>query len=76
MVGAGSPVEMQGMYRGPSSLLKRSGSGIMLAPQTAADPDMFGARMNRSMLGQAMPPGSGYYVTAGQVERVQVIWPG
>ncbi len=76
LVGAGSPVEMQGMYRGPSMLLKRSGSGIMLAPQTAADPDMFGARVNRSMLGQAMPPGGGYYVTAGQVERVQVIWPG
>ena len=55
--------------------MKKSGSGIMLAPQATQDADMFGTRMNRSVLGQPMPPGGGYYVSAGQVQRVQVILP-
>ncbi len=75
VVGAGSPAELQGMYRGPATAMKRSGNGIMLAPQAPADADVFGVRVNRSVLGQSMPPGGGYLVSTGQVERVQVIWP-
>ena len=76
LVGAGSPTDLQAHYRGPAATLKKSGSGIMLSPQSSADADMFGARLPRSVYGQAVPPGSGYLITGGQAERVQVIWPG
>ena len=76
LVGAGSPGDLQSHYRGPAASLKKSGSGIMLSPQSSADADMFGARLNRSVYGQAVPPGGGYLITGGQAERVQVIWAG
>lgn len=76
LAAAGTPAEMGGIYRGPVVALKRSGSGLMLAPQSSADPDMFGATMARSLLGQSLPPGGGYLMRSGQPpERVQVIWP-
>lgn len=76
LVGAGSPGDLQSHYRGPAASLKKAGSGIMLSPQSSADADMFGARLNRSVYGQAMPPGGGYLLAGGAVERVQVIWAG
>jgi DNA segregation ATPase FtsK/SpoIIIE, S-DNA-T family len=76
LAAAGTPAEMSGLYRGPVVALKRSGSGLMLAPQSSADPDMFGASMARSLLGQSLPPGGGYLMRSGlPPERVQVIWP-
>ncbi|WP_158068473.1 hypothetical protein [Serinicoccus sp. CUA-874] len=48
----------------------------MLNPQSSADADLFGARLNRSAFGQSLPPGGGDRIVAGQPERVQVIWPG
>ena len=75
LVGAGSPNEMGSVYRGPIVALKRSGSGLMLAPQSSSDADMFGARLARSALGQSMPPGGGFRMRSGQPERVQVVWP-
>jgi DNA segregation ATPase FtsK/SpoIIIE, S-DNA-T family len=76
LAAAGTPAEMGGLYRGPVVALKRSGSGLMLAPQSSADPDMFGASMARSLLGQSLPPGGGYLMRSGlPPERVQVIWP-
>lgn len=75
LAAAGTPAEMGGLYRGPVVALKRSGSGLMLSPQSAADPDMFGASMARSLLGQSLPPGGGYLMRSGlPPERVQVIW--
>lgn len=76
LVGAGTASDMQSHYRGPSALLKKSGNGVLLNPQSSADADLFGARLNRSAFGQSLPPGGGYLVVAGQAERVQVIWPG
>lgn len=76
LVGAGTAGDMQSHYRGPSALLKKSGNGILLNPQSSADADLFGARLNRSAFGQSLPPGGGYRIVAGQPERVQVIWPG
>ena len=75
LAAAGTPSEMGSIYRGPVVALKRSGSGVMLSPQTSADTDLFGARLARSLIGQALPPGGGYMVRSGSVERVQVIWP-
>ncbi|SOC57512.1 FtsK/SpoIIIE domain-containing protein [Ornithinimicrobium cerasi] len=76
LVGAGNPADLQAHYRGPAAVLKKSGSGVMLAPQSSADADLFGARLNRSAYGQPMAPGGGYLVLSGQAARVQVIWPG
>jgi len=76
LAAAGTPAEMGGLYRGPVVALKRSGSGLMLSPQSSADPDMFGVSMARSLLGQSLPPGGGYLMRSGlPPERVQVIWP-
>ncbi|HEX2895516.1 MAG TPA: FtsK/SpoIIIE domain-containing protein [Marmoricola sp.] len=76
LAAAGTPAEMGGVYRGPVVALKRSGSGLMLSPQSSADPDMFGVSMARSLLGQSLPPGGGYLMRSGlPPERVQVIWP-
>jgi len=76
LAAAGTPAEMGGLYRGPVVALKRSGSGLMLSPQSSADADMFGVSMARSLLGQSLPPGGGYLMRAGSPpERVQVIWP-
>ena len=75
LVAAGTPSEMGGIYRGPVVALKRSGSGMMLSPQTSSDADLFGARLARSALGQSLPPGGGFLVRTGSAERVQVIWP-
>ena len=66
---------MGGIYRGPVVALKRSGSGMMLSPQSSSDSDMFGARLARSALGQSLPPGGGFLMRTGSAERVQVIWP-
>ena len=75
LVAAGSAPELESSYRGPASVLKRSGSGLMLSPQSTSDTDMFGATLPRSALGVPMPPGSGYLVTAGKAQRVQVAIP-
>jgi len=76
LAAAGTPAEMGGLYRGPVVALKRSGSGLMLSPQSSTDPDMFGVSMARSLLGQSLPPGGGYLMRSGlPPERVQVIWP-
>ena len=75
LAAAGTPSEMGGLYRGPVVALKRSGSGLMLSPQTSADADMFGARLARSALGASLPPGGGFLMRTGAAERVQVIWP-
>ncbi|WP_298748590.1 FtsK/SpoIIIE domain-containing protein [uncultured Serinicoccus sp.] len=76
LVGAGTASDMQSHYRGPSAVLKKAGTGVLLNPQSSADADLFGARLNRSAYGQSLPPGGGYLVLAGQAERVQVVWPG
>jgi S-DNA-T family DNA segregation ATPase FtsK/SpoIIIE len=76
LAAAGTPAEMGGLYRGPVVALKRSGSGLMLSPQSSTDPDMFGVSIARSLLGQSLPPGGGYQMRSGlPPERVQVIWP-
>ncbi|MFT4083013.1 MAG: FtsK/SpoIIIE domain-containing protein, partial [Nocardioides sp.] len=75
LAGAGTPSEMGSVYRGPIVALKRSGSGVMLSPQSTTDTDMFSARVPRSLIGQSLPPGGGFLVRTGAVERIQVIWP-
>ena len=42
LAAAGTPSEMGGIYRGPVVALKRSGSGMMLSPQSSSDPTCSG----------------------------------
>ncbi|MDQ1286452.1 MAG: segregation ATPase FtsK/SpoIIIE, family [Actinomycetota bacterium] len=74
VVAAGALDELGGMYRGPVVALKRSRSGVLLAPQVPNDGDLFGLRLPRSVIGGG-PPGRGILVTAGSWESVQVPWP-
>jgi S-DNA-T family DNA segregation ATPase FtsK/SpoIIIE len=75
VVAAGSLDELGGMYRGPVVAIKRSRSGLLLAPGAANDGDLFGLRLPRSTVGGG-PAGRGVLVTAGSWESVQVPWPG
>ncbi|WP_432511191.1 FtsK/SpoIIIE domain-containing protein [Kineococcus sp. SYSU DK001] len=73
VVGAGGLEELQAMYRGPVTALKRGRSGILLTPRSVNDGDLFGLRLSRSVLGG--PPGRGFLVRAGSGESVQVLLP-
>ena len=64
------------MYRRPVMVLKRTRTGLLLSPQAATEADLFGVSLPRSVFARALPPGGGYLVKSGTVERVQVIWPG
>ena len=74
-VGAGTPALLGVHFSGPVSTLKKSRSGVLLSPQSTTDSDLFGAVVPRSSFSQAMPPGGGFLVQVGAVERVQVLWP-
>jgi len=73
---AATPSEIAGMYRGPIMSLKRSRSGLLLSPQSPQDPDLFGLQLPHSAYARVLPPGGGYLIRVGAVERVQIIWPG
>lgn len=75
LVGAGTSAELSSQYRGPGATFKKAGAGVMLSPQSSTDSDMFNVRLARSAYGQTLPPGGGFLVTGGAVERVQVVWP-
>ncbi len=71
---AGSPDELSGAYRGPVPALKRSRSGLVLAPSSPNDGDLFGIRLPRSALGGGAA-GRGLLVTSGSWQLVQVPLP-
>lgn len=71
VVGAGTAEELTGAYRGPAAALKKSRSGLLLAPATPNDGDLLGVRLPRSALG-ASNPGRGLLVVAGAWQLVQV----
>jgi len=71
IVGAGTADDLSGAYRGPAAALKKSRSGLLLAPATPNDGDLLGVRLPRSVLG-ASNPGRGLLVTAGAWRLVQV----
>jgi S-DNA-T family DNA segregation ATPase FtsK/SpoIIIE len=73
---AGSAEDLNGVYRGPAVALKKSRSGMLLAPQAVGDGDLFGVRLPRSTVGGPLLPGRGLLVRAGSVRGAQVIWPG
>jgi S-DNA-T family DNA segregation ATPase FtsK/SpoIIIE len=56
-------------------VLKKSRSGLLLAPQTPSDGDLFGIRLPRSAVGGPAPAGRGLLVRTGTFLPVQVVKP-
>jgi S-DNA-T family DNA segregation ATPase FtsK/SpoIIIE len=67
----GLPDELANDLRGTASICKRSQSGLILRPQTSIDGQLFGQRIDRTLLGG--PPGRGQLFLNGRQLRVQVI---
>jgi DNA segregation ATPase FtsK/SpoIIIE, S-DNA-T family len=61
--------ELAAVYRGPVTALRRRRSGLLLCP-VPGDADLLGIRLPRTALPRR--PGSGWLVTAGVPQRVQV----
>ncbi|MGH8775803.1 MAG: FtsK/SpoIIIE domain-containing protein [Jiangellaceae bacterium] len=66
--------EVTGMYRGPTAMMRRSRTGLILSPRSASDGDVFSSRLPRSV-GGVTPAGRGILVTARGWEWVQVPQP-
>ena len=73
LVAAGGLLEELAGYRGLAPVLKKSRSGLLLAPQVPGDGDLFGVRVPRTALGAAVPPGRGLLVLGGTMQPVQAI---
>ncbi|SNX98422.1 DNA segregation ATPase FtsK/SpoIIIE, S-DNA-T family [Geodermatophilus sabuli] len=69
LVAAGSAQELAAVYRGPVTALRRRRSGLLLCP-APGDADLLGIRLPRTAVPRR--PGSGWLVTAGTPQRVQV----
>ncbi|MGY1821200.1 FtsK/SpoIIIE domain-containing protein [Geodermatophilus sp. SYSU D00079] len=69
VLAAGTAPELAGVYRGPVPALRRRRSGLLLCPGPG-DADLLGTRLPRTALPRR--PGSGWLVTAGVPQRVQV----
>jgi S-DNA-T family DNA segregation ATPase FtsK/SpoIIIE len=69
LVAAASPGQLAGHYQGPIAALRRARSGLLLCPGPG-DADLLGVRLPRTPL--PVRPGSGWLVTGGTMERVQV----
>jgi len=65
--------EVASMYRGVAAVLRKTRTGLLLAPRSAADGDVFSTRLPRSV-GSAVPAGRAILVRAGSWEWVQVPW--
>jgi S-DNA-T family DNA segregation ATPase FtsK/SpoIIIE len=69
LVAASSAGQLSGHYQGPVAALRRNRSGLLLCPGPG-DADLLGVRLPRTPL--PVRPGSGWLVTGGAMERVQV----
>jgi len=69
LVAAASPGQLAGHYQGPIAALRRARSGLLLCPGPG-DADLLGVRLPRTPL--PVRPGSGWLITGGAMERVQV----
>ena len=68
---AGTTSELAAGYRGFVVPLRRSRSGLLLSPESAADGDLLGLRLPRST-GSPCRPGRGLLVQRGRVMGVQI----
>jgi S-DNA-T family DNA segregation ATPase FtsK/SpoIIIE len=71
VVAAGTTDELNTGYRGFVVELRRAKAGILLSPQSAADGDLLGVRLSRSVGGE-IHPGRGLLAFRGAATPVQV----
>jgi S-DNA-T family DNA segregation ATPase FtsK/SpoIIIE len=71
VLAGGSTEDLTSTYRGPVVAIKKSRSGVLLAPRSYNDGELLGARLPREIGGPA-PAGRGLLVRGGQWEPVQV----
>ncbi len=69
VLASGAAGELSPVFRGPVAELRRSRSGVLLCPGPG-DADLLATRLPRTPV--PVRPGSGWLVTAGTPERVQV----
>jgi S-DNA-T family DNA segregation ATPase FtsK/SpoIIIE len=69
LVAVASPGSLSAHYQGPIAALRRSRNGLLLCPGPG-DADLMGVRLPRTPV--PVRPGSGWLVTAGVPERIQV----
>jgi S-DNA-T family DNA segregation ATPase FtsK/SpoIIIE len=69
LLAAAAPGQLSGHYQGPVATLRRSRSGLLLCPGPG-DAELLGVRLPRVPL--PVRPGSGWLVSGGGLERVQV----
>ena len=69
LLAAAAPGSLAAHYQGPVAALRRSRTGLLLCPGPG-DADALGIRLPRTPL--PVRPGSGWLVTGGGLERVQV----
>ncbi|SNR89338.1 DNA segregation ATPase FtsK/SpoIIIE, S-DNA-T family [Geodermatophilus saharensis] len=69
VLAAGTAGELSGAFRGPVADLRRSRGGLLLCPGPG-DADLLGIRLPRAPI--PTRPGSGWLVTGGTAQRVQV----
>jgi S-DNA-T family DNA segregation ATPase FtsK/SpoIIIE len=69
LLASGAAQELAAVYRGPVPALRRRRSGLLLCP-APGDADLLGIRLPRTAVPRR--PGSGWLVTAGSPQRVQV----
>jgi S-DNA-T family DNA segregation ATPase FtsK/SpoIIIE len=72
VVAAAEPAEAALAFRGLLAALRRSRTGLLLSPRSAADGEAFGLRVGAI---DAVPPGRGLLVHAGRAIAVQVADP-
>jgi S-DNA-T family DNA segregation ATPase FtsK/SpoIIIE len=71
---AGTTEDLLGCFRGFVVDLRRSRTGLLLCPQSAADGDLLGVRLSRATGGEVVP-GRALLAVRGQVQPLQVAAP-
>jgi S-DNA-T family DNA segregation ATPase FtsK/SpoIIIE len=71
VIAAGTTDELVTGYRGFLVELRRARAGVLLSPQSAADGDLLGVRLSRSV-GGPVHPGRGLLCTRGRTTPLQV----
>ena len=69
VIAAAQPAQLAAHFQGPVAALRRARTGLLLCPGPG-DADVLGVRLPRTPV--PVRPGSGWLVTGGVVERVQV----
>lgn len=74
VIAAGTAADLSTMYLGPIAAIKKTRTGLVLAPERYDDAEIFGLVLARGMPAGA-PPGRALMIIGGKWERIQVAKP-